>query len=274
MGIPFKWTKQAKANVSAVLNYTDSLYLRVVPVIQDKNYAKKISAWIMNIYHSAQQVIARKSDTKPSKICLSFDEVWTNLGDIKRDAGRRIKYDKSGNPKRYHPSLPDSAGMERSEVQYAKLHLKPLWSELDSFRLQWEEACQTPDRYAASIKALQGLYQSQLSASKGIKSLADSRIEALGVPRTSAKAVISSKKAQKIATGTYDQKYSEKDILIVATRAEVDLYKVRSRFYNDLDGESQKALAHMSDCSRLAANAEIRLKGLIDATTSVVAPKN
>jgi len=222
--IPWALVKHSKSSVTPVLNYTDSLYLRLASIIQTKTHHQKISMWLTKLYNSAMVKLAKACKQPITDYVLSFDEVWASIGDTKKDAGGRVKLDKAGNPKRYHPSKPDFNGMEKAESLLLKNSLSDVWESIAVLRHLWQ-ANTEPNKYAHYTAAMRAMYSTQVKSVKAVKALADSRIEALGLPRTAPKAAISNRKAQRIATGDYKPVYGTHELNLVSTSAELEMYK-------------------------------------------------
>jgi len=223
--IPWGLMKHHKSNVSPTLNYTDSLYLRVTSIIQTRTHHQKIGTWLTKLYNSAQLRLARENNEKISDYVISFDEAWASIGDTKKDSAGRVKLDKAGNPRRYHPSKPDFSGMEKTEVILMKEDLSDLWQSIDALRSLWNDNTK-PANYAHYMRAARQLYNSQVKATKSVKALADARIEALGLPRTAPKAAISNRKAQRIATGDYDPVFRRRDLRVISVTSTLEMTQV------------------------------------------------
>jgi hypothetical protein len=233
--VPWALMKHQKSGVSAGLNYTDTLYLRLTAMVQTKTHHQKVGMWLTKLYNSAQIKLSRECKQPITDYVLSFDEVWTSIGDTKKDAAGRVKLDKAGNPKRYHPSKPDFNGMERTEVLYLKNNLSELWSSVDALRNLWA-ACELPSAFGHYAASLRKVYNAQVKSVKAAKALADTRIEALGLPRTAPKAAISNRKAQRIATNDYNPVYGNRELLLISTQANIDVINILSEQNEILGG--------------------------------------
>jgi len=206
-GIPFKWTKQAKANVLVTGTQTDSLYRTILPNINSRNYNIRIGLWFVRLFSAAQAQLGRGASHNISNMGLSFDEVWTRIGDIKKDTAGKVKYDKSGNPKRYHPKVPDFGGMQKDEIIASKQLFGKSWKLLQEVRDQWPELEKNTSTYENGIKLLQSIYASQTKSTKTARAYVDARIEGLGLPRTATKAAIANRINQRKATENYEPKF-------------------------------------------------------------------
>jgi hypothetical protein len=224
-GMPYKWTRQAKAPCVATGSATDTLYKAILPNINSRHYAIKICAWVVRLYNAAQGQLVSNVTFDISDFNLSFDEVWTRIGDIKKDNAGRIKYDKAGNPKRYHPSIPDFGGMSKDEVIACKQYFGPSWSTVQSVRSAWADLSDKPKEYENMVKFLQGTYSHLVKAAKSVKAYADARVEALGLPRTAAKATITSRINQRKAEEKYEPKYTLRELAIIARTSISDIVR-------------------------------------------------
>jgi hypothetical protein len=133
--IPFKWSKYAKFTGVSSNDTNDTLFKKIQPMIHHRDLSTKIALLFVKLFTRAQTVLASTiQNVEPSKLCLSFDEAWSLIGDIQKDKSGRPKRSKSGEIKRYHPSLPNFNGMDKTEVIYCKNILSPVWDQVTDMR--------------------------------------------------------------------------------------------------------------------------------------------
>lgn len=203
--IPFKWSKYAKYEGVASNDTNDTLFKKIQPMIHHKDLSSKIALLFVKLFSRAQTTLAKSiPKVDPKKLCLSFDEVWSLIGDIQKDKSGRPKRSKSGEIKRYHPSLPNFSGMDKTEVIFCKTQLSPVWDQINEVRNSWDTASTNPGMYNLYIKTLQSLYKAQVKAVKSVKAYVDKRIRELGLPTTSPKTVIMGRIAQRKGLNTYE----------------------------------------------------------------------
>lgn len=260
--------KQSKASVSPTLNYTDSLYKRLSVMIGTKSHHQDVGMWLVKLFHSAQAKLMQKLEEKISDHVLSFDEVWSEVGDIKKDLGGKPKLDKSGKPKRYHPGKPDFPGMDKTEVFHIKDGTNLLWAQVEDLRKKWS-AIQTGHEYDCLLSMIRKVYQAQVKCVKSVKGLADSRIEALGLPRTAPKSAISNRKAQRIATGDYKPMFGQHELDIIIVNSQLDLFESNRDFIQKAYGSNKPNLMTAIEKELAEANAlkkKLLTKAAVKAT--------
>lgn len=225
-GIPLKLTKQGKAkSVTISGDNTDSMVRMIAPNINDRNYNLKAASFVTKVFSAALGASVKTvSKIDYRKIFLSFDEVWSSMGEIKRSTDGRTKNGPNGEPKRYHPSLPDYSGMNKAEVAASKEAFGPLWYPIQEIREIFPTVSQV-SVYLKLIQILKKLYALQVKSSKAVKRLADSRLESIGISRNATKSAISSKIKQLEANGTYKPIFTEDKLKELAKADITELYE-------------------------------------------------
>lgn len=214
--LPMKWTQFGKFKADASCTPADSFYKVIKPCINSRGYSDKIASLATRLFTRAQAVLSKDKlcEFKISRHILSFDEAWNMMGEIKKDAAGKVKYDKSGRARRYHPELPKFSGMTKDELIYVKVNWANNWSNLNQLTDLWK-AVDNSTKYNACVRLMQRLYASRLKAVKSVKAYADSRLEGLGVPRNAAKPMIASRINQRVAAGTYEPKFTKVELEVV-----------------------------------------------------------
>lgn len=211
LGLPFKWTKFSRYEGLASSGTNDTLYLRLLPIISDRDMASKVMLCFVKLYTRAQNALARSiKNIKQSDFCLSFDQVWNMIGDIQKDKSGRKKRSKTGEFKRYHPSLPSFNGMDKTEIYFCKEIFNPIWNQVTLIRESWETSYESPGMYSLYIRTLQSIYRAEVKAVKQVKAYVDQRVRNLGLQPTAPKQAIMSRIAQHKASNTYDPVFDEK----------------------------------------------------------------
>jgi len=256
--VPWNLMRQAKAPVVATLTYVDTLYLRLSSMFKTQTYHQTVAMFVTKLFNAAMFKIADKESYDIREFVLSFDEVWTQLGDIKKDSSGRPKMDRSGNPKRYHPSRPDFNGMEKTEVLYIKEQLSVIWEGVNDVRQQWREI-DDPSNYAHCVALLRKLYNAQVKSVKGVKALADERVSALGLPKNTTKTAIANRKAQRIATDDYKPVFAQTDLRVIGVSAQLEFYSSMDKYFDEI-GLSDKEEIRSNVRSLAAEAATLRQK--------------
>lgn len=225
--IPFKWSKFAKYEGVASNDTNDTLFKKIQPMIRHRDLSTKIALLFVKLFTRAQAVLGKTvKNVDPTKLCLSFDEVWALIGDIQKDKSGRPKRSKSGEIKRYHPSLPNFNGMDKTEVIYCKNILSPVWDQVTDIRNSWERCTQDPGMYTLYIKSLGALYKAQVKAVKQVKAYVDKRVRELGLPSTSPKSVIMGRIAQRKGLNTYEPCLTEEVV-----------HTIKNQVFSDINSE-------------------------------------
>lgn len=218
LGIPFKWTRFNRYEGIASNSTNDTLYLRLLPAISDRDWASKVMLCFVKLYTRAQNALAATiKNISQSDFVLSFDQVWNMIGDIQKDKSGRKKRNKTGEFKRYHPSLPSFNGMDKTEIYFCKEVYSPIWNQVTQIRDSWKNVNDSPGMYSLYIKTLQSLYKAEVKAAKQVKAYIDQRVRNLGLQPTAPKQAIMGRIAQHKASNTYDPVFTEKkakDILM------------------------------------------------------------
>jgi hypothetical protein len=218
LGLPFKWTKFNRYEGLASNGTNDTLYLRLLPIISDRDWASKIMLCFVKLYTRAQNALARSiKNIKQSDFCLSFDQVWNLIGDIQKDKSGRKKRSKTGEFKRYHPSLPSFNGMDKTEVYFCKEVFNPIWNQVTNIRNSWETSYSSPGMYSLYIKTLQSIYKAEVKAVKQVKAYVDQRVRNLGLQPTAPKQAIMGRIAQHKASETYDPVFTKEKASSIST---------------------------------------------------------
>lgn len=264
--VPWNLVRHSKSAVTPNLNYTDSLYLRLTSMIETKSHHQKIGLWITKLYNSAQVKLAKECSQKITDYVLAFDEVWASIGDTKKGADGRVKTDKAGNPKRYHPSKPDFNGMEKTEVIYLKDSLSDTWGSVSVIKELWQ-GNGDPSKYQHYLTSMRKIYAAQVKSVKSVKALADSRIESLGLPKTAPKSAISNRKAQRIATNDYNPVYTIQNLRLISTSSDIDLNRCLLDLNNATGDWSETVTCNMIE-ERIEVLLQQKKKILSELTTT------
>jgi len=113
------------------------------------------------------------------------------------------------------------------------------------------------------------VYQAQVKCVKSVKGLADSRIEALGLPRTAPKSAISNRKAQRIATGDYKPMFGQHELDIIIVNSQLDLFESNRDFIQKAYGSNKPNLMAAIEKELAEANAlkkKLLTKAAVKAT--------
>lgn len=225
--IPFKWSKYARYDGISSNDTNDTLFKRIQPMIHHRELSTKIALLFVKLFTRAQNALASTiTNINPSKLCLSFDEAWSMTGDIQKDKSGRPKRSKSGEIKRYHPSLPNFNGMDKTEVIYCKNILSPIWDQVTDIRNSWDTCTKDPGMYNLYIKSLGALYKAQVKAVKQVKAYVDKRVRELGLPSTSPKTVIMGRIAQRKGLNTYEPCLTEEVV-----------HNIRNQVFSEINSE-------------------------------------
>jgi hypothetical protein len=195
LGIPWSLTRAGSSGIPVTNSSGDPLYEMIIQDFLDKKAGKLIASCFCKLFTRVMSLHSPDvSRLEFNKFLLPFEVIWSNLGQIKRDANGKPKYTKSGTPKRYHPEIPRGPWLEADDVMQAKTACRDIFSSLQSIKERW--SFDTVQDYLCAVEDLKILYQAQVESVKAITLPLTARLERIGASRSMSKRAFLSKMAQ------------------------------------------------------------------------------
>jgi hypothetical protein len=201
--LPWHMSKWSHAPQNISDKPGDYIFEMIVAQFFDKTLGKTVAQAFCKLF--TKYCIKASPDAKSVQLgdlALPFEEVWSNLGMIKRDVNGNAKRTKDNKFKRYHPTVPRVPWMLSLDVAACKEIWREPALQLQKIKASW--SFESVKDYLCCITELKALYEAQVQISKRCKTELDARLERLGCGRSVTKKVFIHKVNNHMSPETLD----------------------------------------------------------------------